>query len=225
MTAQQPDLALFPPFWDRWSTGGKKKEVFQQLSLCFGCEKSSWRVTLKSVLACDILGYTQVHSESVTPCHFLPRLGDSSSGEVSQLPDLWTFWLMKVIRTVQKRTHEDGRKNVNGIAHIHLWKRRWIAYQARSSQWSSHTPDASVGNRVFYEGTNRPHTHEYKWREAINMSRNGNMRTRCHQRLHMHDPTWQHKCFVWQVRLKINLYGNISQRWHKGLQCYPAGHY
>lgn len=81
MTARWPDLALFP----RSDPREGKREAFQQLSLCFGCEKSSRRVTLKSVLACDILGYTQLHSEPVTPRHFLPRLGDVSSGEVSQL--------------------------------------------------------------------------------------------------------------------------------------------
>lgn len=84
MTARWPNLALFP----RSDPREGKRKAFQQLSLCFGCEKSSRRVTPKSVLACDIQGYTQVHSEPVTPRHFLPRLGDTSSGKVSQLPDL-----------------------------------------------------------------------------------------------------------------------------------------
>lgn len=84
MTARWPNLAVFP----RSDPREGKRGAFQQLSLCFGCEKSSRRVTLKSVLACDILGYTLLHSEPVTPRHFLPRLGDASSGEVSRLPDL-----------------------------------------------------------------------------------------------------------------------------------------
>lgn len=142
MTARQLDLPPHPhppPLWDRGSNRRGGEETSQQLSLCFACEKSSWRVTLKSVLACDILGYTQLHSEPVTPCHFLPHLGDVSVGEVSQLPDLLTFWLKKVIRTVQRRTHENGWKKVNEIAHICLWKRKWILNQTRSSQRFSPT--------------------------------------------------------------------------------------
>lgn len=71
MTARWPDLALFP----RSDPREGKREAFQQLSLCFGCEKSGRRVTLKSVLACDILGYTQLHSEPVTPVIFCPAWG------------------------------------------------------------------------------------------------------------------------------------------------------
>lgn len=109
MTARQLDLPPTPRSETEDPTGGGEEETSQQLSLCFACEKSSWRVTLKSVLAADILGHTQLHSEPVTPCHFLPRLGDVSVGEVSQLPDLLTFWLeKKVIRAVQRRTHENG---------------------------------------------------------------------------------------------------------------------
>lgn len=84
MTARRPNLALFPHSDPREG----KREGFQQLSLCFGCEKSSQKVTLKTALARDILGYTQLHREPVTPRHFLSRLGDASPGEVSQLPDL-----------------------------------------------------------------------------------------------------------------------------------------
>lgn len=43
---------------------------FQQLSVCFGCEKSSQRITLKSMLACDILIYGQLYSELATPSRF-----------------------------------------------------------------------------------------------------------------------------------------------------------
>lgn len=40
---------------------------FQQLSVCFGFEKPSWRITLKSMLAYDTLIYTQLYSELATP--------------------------------------------------------------------------------------------------------------------------------------------------------------
>lgn len=50
-----PNFAMFSPSKkdDLLKPKGEIMKQFQQLSVCFGCEKSSWRITLKSMLACD----------------------------------------------------------------------------------------------------------------------------------------------------------------------------
>lgn len=56
---------------------------FQQLSVCFGREKSSWRITLKGMLACDTFSYAHNSTVSWRPLTFIPRyLGDPASRKV-----------------------------------------------------------------------------------------------------------------------------------------------
>lgn len=63
---------------------------FQQLSVCFGREKSSWRITLKGMLACDTFSYAQNSTVSWRPLTFIPRhLGDTTSRKVLWLSNLW----------------------------------------------------------------------------------------------------------------------------------------
>lgn len=98
VTACQPDSALFPPVLRQMIHGREKKK--KHLNNChFVLAARNQAGELKSVLACDIQGYTQLHSEAVTLCHFLPCLRDASSGEVFPLPQM---------------------QNVNEIAHICL---------------------------------------------------------------------------------------------------------
>lgn len=180
----------------------KKKGEFQQLSLCFGCEKSSRRA--------DILGYTQLHSEPVTLVIFCP-----ASGTYCRERSL-SFWPLSFLvdesnKDIERRTQENGKKNVNQIAHIHVWKRKWIVHTRPGPHNDLHTHTKCNCGSSRITNTNGV--------KLFMCQGTANVWTRCHRRLHMHDPTWQHMCFDWQVKLKINFCGNISLSWHKGLQC------
>lgn len=112
MTGLWAEFSCVFPLPKRWPFGThrrKKMKPFQQLSLCFGCEKSSWRIKLKSMLACDTLIHT-------TP----QWAGDPSSFPV--LPQghnierrrttVWplNFALKRVAWTVQNRTDDCERR-------------------------------------------------------------------------------------------------------------------
>ncbi len=108
-----PNLALFSPLQKRWLFGThrrKKKKPFQQLSVCFGCEKSSWRITLKSMPACDTLKCTQLYSELTTPRLFpVPLQGcNIKSGLITVWP--LNYWLRRAAGAVQNSTADYERK-------------------------------------------------------------------------------------------------------------------
>lgn len=70
---QHPGPNLAPPKkMTLWDPREKKTKPFQQLSVCFGCEKSSWVITLKSMLACDIPSNTHSSTVSWRPLIFFP---------------------------------------------------------------------------------------------------------------------------------------------------------
>lgn len=112
-----PNLALFPPPPPKkltlWNPQEKKMKPFQQLSVCFGCEKSSWRITLKSTLACDTLSDTHNSTVSRRPLIVFPASPQGHNIK-SSLVAVWplNYWWKRVAGAVLWEKEKTRWKNL-----------------------------------------------------------------------------------------------------------------